>query len=60
MGFNLGINRLLQFEKFLTALENRDYETAAVEMMDSRWAKQVGPRSERLYQRMIDGSKNFI
>ncbi len=60
MGFNLGINRLLQFEKFLTALENRDYETAAVEMMDSRWAKQVGPRSERLYKRMLDGSKNFI
>ena len=60
MGFNLGINRLMQFEKFLNALENKDYEEAAVQMMDSRWAKQVGPRSERLYKRMLDGSKNFI
>ena len=59
MAFNLGINRLLQFEKFLDALENRDYNKAAVEMMDSRWARQVGPRSERLKERMIKGSKNF-
>lgn len=59
MAFNLGINRLLQFEKFLNALEQREYERAAAEMMDSRWAKQVGARSERLKKRMIAGSKNF-
>tara|TARA_R110001592_G_scaffold132485_2_gene347107 strand:+ start:11058 stop:11513 length:456 start_codon:yes stop_codon:yes gene_type:complete len=59
MGFNLGINRLLQFEKFLNALENKDYDEAANQMMDSRWARQVGPRSERLKVRMLSGSKNF-
>ena len=59
MAFNLGINRLLRFKKFLKALENRDYVTASIEMMDSRWAKQVGQRSTRLSKRMIDGSKNF-
>ncbi len=59
MGFNLGINRLLQFEKFLSAVEEKDYESAAIEMMDSKWATQVGPRSERLRDRMLAGSKNF-
>ena len=59
MGFNLGINRLLQFEKFLNALENKNYDEAADQMMDSRWARQVGPRSERLKVRMLSGSKNF-
>ena len=52
MCFNLGINRFLQFKKFLAALEERDYETASVEMLDSRWARQVGARSRRLSQRM--------
>ena len=52
MCFNLGINRFLQFKKFLAALEERDYETASVEMLNSRWANQVGARSRRLSQRM--------
>lgn len=52
MCFNLGINRFLQFKKFLAALEERDYETASNEMMNSRWAFQVGERSKRLSQRM--------
>ena len=59
MAFNLGINRLLKFERFLEALEKRDYKKSAAEMLNSRWAKQVGSRSERLKKRMLDGSKNF-
>ena len=53
MGFNLGLTRLLQFKKFLAAMEQKDYETAAIEMMDSRWAVQVKGRSTRLRDRVI-------
>jgi lysozyme len=48
MCFNLGISRLKGFRKFLAALEARDWITAAAEMMDSRWARQVGPRAIEL------------
>ena len=53
MCFNLGRPRLSNFKKFLAALEEGDYEKAAVEMMDSRWASQVGDRAVRLRDRML-------
>jgi len=52
MCFNLGISRLMQFQKMLTALEIGDYMEAAAEMLDSRWAKQVGIRAVRLAKMM--------
>jgi len=55
MSFNLGITRLLKFKKFLGALELKQYKTAAEEMMDSRWAAQVGPRATRLRDRVLEG-----
>ena len=58
MCFNLGITRLLKFKKFIRALEDGDYETASVEMMDSLWAKQVGPRAERLRDLMKYGKEH--
>ena len=36
----------------LRALRNRDYTTAAAEMLDSRWREQVGKRAETLAERM--------
>tara|TARA_R110000823_G_scaffold142495_1_gene272469 strand:+ start:87 stop:539 length:453 start_codon:yes stop_codon:yes gene_type:complete len=58
MCFNLGVTRLLKFKKFLTALEAKDWDNAAVEMMDSRWATQVGSRAIRLRDRvLINGEK---
>ena len=58
MAFNLGINRLLNFKKFLAALQEHDFETAAVEMMDSKWATQVGPRATRLRDRILKGNED--
>lgn len=58
MCFNLGITRLLKFKKFIRALEDNDYETASVEMMDSLWARQVGPRAERLRDLMKYGTEH--
>ena len=50
MCFNLGVTRLRGFRKFLAAMEHGDYETAANEMLDSLWAKQVHGRALELAQ----------
>lgn len=55
MGFNLGIPTLLKFQNMWSAIEEEDFERAADEAMDSRWAKQVGRRAERLCQAMATG-----
>lgn len=55
MVFNMGLAGVLGFKKMIAALERRDYENAAVEMLDSRWARQVGFRSLRLAQMMQTG-----
>lgn len=54
MGF-MGVPRLLGFKKMITALEKKDFQTAASEMLDSKWAGQVGERATRLARMMITG-----
>ena len=58
MGFNLGSNRLMKFRRMLAALEAGDYAQAAVEMLDSRWARQVGNRAVSLKNMMETGEKS--
>jgi lysozyme len=48
MVFNLGVGGVMQFRKFLAALNVGDYKTASSEMLQSEWAHQVGPRAQRL------------
>ena len=55
MAFNLGLPRLGKFKKFLAAVQEQDWEKAAVEMMDSKWATQVGNRAVRLKEKMLNG-----
>ena len=43
--FNVGLPRLKGFVKALAAMEAQDYEAAADEFFDSRWATQVGNRA---------------
>ena len=45
LSFNLGATRLRLFVKALAAMEAGDYEEAANQFMDSKWAKQVGNRA---------------
>lgn len=52
MAFNLGIFGLLKFQKTLKAIQEERFADAAVEMLDSRWAKQVGQRAQTLSQAM--------
>ncbi|MCY4044388.1 MAG: glycoside hydrolase family protein [Cellvibrionales bacterium] len=55
MLFNLGLSRLRGFKKFLAAVAAGDYKTAAAEMLDSRWAKQVKGRAIQLANQMEKG-----
>jgi lysozyme len=52
MTFNMGAPRLAKFKKFIAAIEAHNWDTASVEMMDSRWANQVGNRAIRLRDRI--------
>lgn len=46
MMFNLGRDRFVGFAKMISAVKANDWETAAREAKDSKWAKQVDPRSQ--------------
>ena len=48
MHFNLGMPTLRKFRNMLDALERREYNRAADEMLDSNWADQVGNRAIEL------------
>lgn len=48
MAFNMGVPRLMGFKKMWAALKFGDYQAAADEALDSKWARQVGVRAERI------------
>ena len=56
MAFQLGIVGLLRFKKTLTAISNEDYEEAAKEMLDSKWARQVPRRATAMASRVRNES----
>ena len=45
LAYNVGTTTLLKFKKTLQYLEDGSYEEAAKEVLDSRWADQVGRRA---------------
>jgi len=55
MVFNLGLPRFAQFKNMIAAIEAEDFVQASNEMMDSRWAQQVGLRASRLAEMMETG-----
>jgi lysozyme len=56
MVFNLGMPRLLGFQKMWAALDAKDYNEAAKQMLQSRWAVQVGQRAKTLSDKMRQGN----
>ena len=54
MGF-MGIGKLLGFKNTLTFMRAKRYDAAAMGMLDSLWAKQVGQRAVRLAAMMRTG-----
>lgn len=57
--FNLGYPRFSGFKRMILALNAGNYEKAADEMLDSKWAKQVGQRAETLAKLMREGDPTF-
>lgn len=55
MGFNLGVTGLLRFTRMIAAYRKHDYDLAAKEMLDSRWAMQVHKRAVELAEQMRSG-----
>lgn len=53
MAFNMGIQGMLGFTKMLAAIRAGDHNTAAKEMLKSKWANQTGERAERLSRLML-------
>lgn len=55
MAYNLGWKRFLTFKRMILALNQQDFDKAAEEMLDSKWAKQVGQRANDLANIMLTG-----
>lgn len=55
MCFNMGAAKLFSFKKMFAALAKDEYPTAAKEMMNSKWARQVGNRAKTLCEIMKSG-----
>jgi lysozyme len=55
MAFNMGMPTLNGFANMWNAIYVFDYYKAAHEMLDSRWAEQVGQRAITLSDMMRDG-----
>ena len=52
MMFNMGLSRMRQFKGMKKGVDAREWDSAADEMVDSVWYKQVTNRAERLVKRM--------
>lgn len=46
MVYNMGLSAVYGFKKMLAAIDKGDYETAAKELLNSRYALQVGKRAK--------------
>lgn len=58
MCFNLGLSRFLRFKNMLAALDRRDWDLAAEEMLDSKWARQVGDAEGQRAHTLADMMQN--
>jgi len=50
--FNVGIGTVRKFSNTIEYLKNEDWEAAADEMMDSKWAEQVGDRAIQITEQI--------
>ena len=56
MVFQMGVNGVSKFKKFLAAAFAHDWARAADEMLDSRWAKQTPERARELAKLFMRGT----
>ena len=48
MCYQLGVTGLSKFVKTITYLKDKDFKSASVEMLDSKWAKQTPNRAKEM------------
>lgn len=56
--FNMGLSKFLQFKKTIAHLENQEYSLAGAELLNSRYAEQVGNRAIEVANQIGDCQKN--
>lgn len=54
MAYQMGVSGVLKFKRMIAALERGDFNQAATEALDSKWAKQTINRSRR-HARVLGG-----
>lgn len=55
LSFNMGVVGLFGFSRMLRAIQAQDWDVAARELLDSRYARQVGDRATRLAAQLQTG-----
>ena len=55
MCYNMGIKTLLTFQHTLAMIQNKEYVTAANNLVNTPWAKEVGPRATELLDILRNG-----
>lgn len=60
MAFNLGLRGLLSFKNMIQAIKLRKWDEAAEQMLDSKYARQVGDRAKRLAEQLATGKTDKI
>lgn len=53
--FNVGLGTARKFSNMFYAFERKDWNTAAAELLNSRYAKQVGKRADELAEQIRSG-----
>ncbi len=56
MAFNLGLAKFRGFKKFWGALKADNIPEACIQMVDSKWYRQVGPRAKRNVEAFRSGA----
>ena len=54
--FNLGMPRFSGFKKSISYMKQQMWDQAADELLDSKWARQVGRRAQTLSEMMRTGN----
>jgi len=53
--FNVGIGTALKFVNAMAAIKEKDFDTGATELLNSRWAEQVGQRAIEVAEQIRTG-----
>lgn len=54
MAYQLGVNGVLNFKKMWSALKNKNYKEASIQMLNSKWATQTPERAKELASVLSD------